>query len=291
MFPASDDEQFEFIKKIINDCDYYVLIIGGRYGSVGVDGISYTEKEYEYAKSIGIDVLGFVHSNVDEIVVAKTDRNEDARRRLVEFRERVCDGRIVKMWSDSKELPGLVSLSLHMAMKMNPAVGWVRASHAGSRELLEQINSLRQENEKLRKDLEKAIPHRIEVENLAGLDEIFEVTGKCRRMYTESERAWSYKFSWSDIFNMISPGLVQYPSHTIVKNDLELAIKDRILPGFVQLSINDQVFETIGVQLKAAGLVETKYLQTVKGGMNLFWNLTAVGKRKMFELRSVKRKV
>jgi Domain of unknown function (DUF4062) len=43
LFPAADEEQFEFIKKIIDDCDYYLLIIGGRYGSTAPDGVSYTE--------------------------------------------------------------------------------------------------------------------------------------------------------------------------------------------------------------------------------------------------------
>ena len=32
-FVAADIEQFEVIKKVIDLCDYYVLIIGKRYGS------------------------------------------------------------------------------------------------------------------------------------------------------------------------------------------------------------------------------------------------------------------
>ncbi|HJV93592.1 MAG TPA: DUF4062 domain-containing protein, partial [Azonexus sp.] len=44
LFPAADEEQWLFIKKIIDDCDYYLLVIGGRYGSTTSDGISYTEK-------------------------------------------------------------------------------------------------------------------------------------------------------------------------------------------------------------------------------------------------------
>ena len=32
-FCAADEEQFEYIKKVIDLCDYYVLIIGKRYGS------------------------------------------------------------------------------------------------------------------------------------------------------------------------------------------------------------------------------------------------------------------
>ena len=49
MFPALDMEQFTYIKSIIDDSDYYILIIAGRYGTLTSDGISYTEKEYDYA--------------------------------------------------------------------------------------------------------------------------------------------------------------------------------------------------------------------------------------------------
>ena len=48
-FPAIDEEQFEFIKRVIDDSDYYIVIIGGKYGSLTTEGISYTEKEYDYA--------------------------------------------------------------------------------------------------------------------------------------------------------------------------------------------------------------------------------------------------
>ena len=56
MFPATDEEQFNFIKKIIDNSDYYVVIVAGRYGSIAPDGLSYTEKEYDYAVSKGIRV-------------------------------------------------------------------------------------------------------------------------------------------------------------------------------------------------------------------------------------------
>jgi Domain of unknown function (DUF4062) len=48
-FFAADQEQLTYIEKIIDECDYYVLIIAGRYGSVDADGVSYTEREYNYA--------------------------------------------------------------------------------------------------------------------------------------------------------------------------------------------------------------------------------------------------
>ena len=64
MFSAADEDQWEIIKETIDSSDYYVLIIGKRYGSVidnGPDkGISYTEKEYRYAKSIGLPILAYI---------------------------------------------------------------------------------------------------------------------------------------------------------------------------------------------------------------------------------------
>jgi hypothetical protein len=44
-FPAADATPWELIRSMISDSDYYVLIVGGKYGSTGPDGISYTESQ------------------------------------------------------------------------------------------------------------------------------------------------------------------------------------------------------------------------------------------------------
>ena len=52
-FPAIDMDQFEYIKKVIDECDYYLLIIGARYGSTDKEGDEhYTEREFDYARSV-----------------------------------------------------------------------------------------------------------------------------------------------------------------------------------------------------------------------------------------------
>src|ERR1043165_6097881 len=62
LFPAADEDQLEFIKRVIDDCDYYVVIVGGRYGTTNTsDGLSYTEKEYEYAVERGLKVVALLH--------------------------------------------------------------------------------------------------------------------------------------------------------------------------------------------------------------------------------------
>jgi len=128
LFPAFDEEQFEFIKRIIDDCDYYLLIIGGRYGSITNEGISYTELEYDYALSLGLKVVAFLHSEPNKISVEKSDLDPALRQRLQIFRDKVSAGRLVKFWKHADELPGLVALSLSKTIKTYPAIGWVRAN-------------------------------------------------------------------------------------------------------------------------------------------------------------------
>jgi hypothetical protein len=179
LFPAADEEQLAFIKKVIDDCDYYLLIIGGRYGSTTAEGISFTEKEYDYAVSKGIEVIAFLHGQPDKIPLGKSEIEPEARKRLTEFRAKVSTGRLIKFWNSTAELPGLVALSLQKAIKAHPKPGWVRGGPTSNPELLAQLNELRQKNDQLQGRLASALanqPTRLEV-NLASADSKFVLKG------------------------------------------------------------------------------------------------------------------
>ena len=77
LFPATDQQQFDFIKRVIDRCDYYVVIVGGRCGSLADERISFTEMEYEYANERGVPVLAFLHRHPENIAVGKTDQNAE----------------------------------------------------------------------------------------------------------------------------------------------------------------------------------------------------------------------
>jgi hypothetical protein len=182
LFPAADEEQWQFIRRVIDDCDYYILIIGGRYGSVTAEGVSYTEKEYDYAVERGLDVLACVHSAPDEIAVGKSDITPELRSKLEAFREKVKTGRIVKFWTHAKDLPGLVAVSLGHTIRTHPGVGWVRANQVVSAEILDEMNVLRGRNEALRAGLERLESRQATVPELATMEESAELHGR----YTES---------------------------------------------------------------------------------------------------------
>lgn len=89
IFGSADEETWEAIKRQVAECDHYVVIIADRYGSTAPDGLSYTEKEYDYAREIGKPVLAFVHGKRDSIPRDKTETDTEKRRKLDAFIEKV----------------------------------------------------------------------------------------------------------------------------------------------------------------------------------------------------------
>jgi hypothetical protein len=287
LFPAADEEQLQFIKRVIDDCDYYLLIIGGRYGSTTAEGISYTEKEYDYAVSLGLKVIALIHENPGEIPFNKSEKDPVLRERLEAFRKKVSTGRLVKFWKSVDQLPSLVVTSLAHVMKTSPAVGWIRANKAGSEELLTEINELRKENARL---LAASAEFRPTIENLAGLQDEITLYGTYRHSSHRDSRSWSTKITWGEIFGYVSPYLIRIPNDEYVKSILASAafIKSGDSAYGDSPTLNDQTFRTVGVQLKALGLVNLQYSQTISGGRDLFWSFTPSGERLMMELRTVK---
>lgn len=289
LFPATDEEQWEFIKRVIDDCDYYLLIIGGRYGSTTEEGISYTEKEYDYAVEIGLKVVALLHEKPDNIPIGKSDISPELREKLKSFREKASNNRLIKFWNEPKELPGLVALSLSKTIKMFPAIGWVRATAVSNEELLGELNELRKENNALRSELSKAPKPTAAylIDNIAELDDKFTISGTYFNDY--GKRQWQSTLSWREIFSIISPYLSQNPNQEHVKEVLKKEIIKRDSISDRSNILNDQDFQTIAIQLKALGLIQTKYAQTVKGSMAMFWGFTPEGERLMVQLRAIRK--
>ena len=145
LFQAIDRKQFDHIKSVINECDYYILIIGARYGSMDNKGISYTEKEYNYAVRKKIPVLAFLHSDINLVPFGKADADKVLREKLEKFRNKVKKGRLVHFWSDPYELKSKVVSSLVEVFETHPQNGWVRANSIVINDAQLEIDRLQKE--------------------------------------------------------------------------------------------------------------------------------------------------
>ena len=284
LFPAMDEDQLNFIKKVIDDCDYYLILIGGRYGSVTPEGVSYTEKEYDYAIERGLKVIGLIHGAPGAIPVDKTDRDPVLAARLEKLKEKVKTGRLVKEWTVASELPGIVALSLTKTIKMYPGVGWIRGDAVASNELLEEMNSIRKKNAELEKLLDSTPVSSIAMDDIAGLEENFLVSGTYRASYDDDYAPWRYQLQLGKIFGLIAPHLLSHPHDELVKEIWAQAIFEEKKQSASSVELNDNAFQTLKIQFKGLGLVDLKYRDS-DDRRALHWSLTSTGEREMMRLR------
>jgi len=152
-FPAADEDQFKFIKSFIDQCDYYVLIIAGRYGTVAEDGLSYTHKEFRYAVSKGVPILVMLHGNRGAIATDNAEDSVAGKKRLNDFIAEAEKGRLRKTWESHEGLKLAVREALDYSKATKPRIGWVRGDAVASRQALEELNNVRRENDSFRRAL------------------------------------------------------------------------------------------------------------------------------------------
>lgn len=152
MFSAADEEQWNVIKKQIDQSDYYIVIVAHRYGSCDATGLSYTEKEYDYAVSQGVPALGFVVDDDISWPKDKSDTDRATLKKLKVFKEKV-KLKHVSFWKNGEDLYGRCSIALMKAFNTYPREGWVRASQVQDAAAAKEIVRLSSENASLRERL------------------------------------------------------------------------------------------------------------------------------------------
>lgn len=264
LFPAADQQQLEFIKRIIDRCDYYVVIIGGRYGSLADDNLSFTEKEYEYAASRGIPILAFLHGNPEKIEVGKTDQDSLKASQLSAFRERLANGRLVNFWTAPHELCTKVVISVVNATTLSPGIGWIRGDQAADVTILQELERLRVENERLSTRLHELEEVEISFSSqTAGPDELVNLTVSIHEqkpnakptLLSKESIAISLGSLFCEIFDRLLPEPSEYLLQGIVAN-ASLRLSNIEKPSGARPEVARDVVRHLGYHYEALGLIK-----------------------------------
>lgn len=307
LFPAADDDQWTLIKRLIDDCDYYILIVGGRYGSLNQEGISYTQMEYEYALKKEIPIISFLHKKPEEITAGKSEKDPELIKKLESFKE-LAQKKMCRYWEGAVDLGSQVSRSLVKLIKDKPRDGWVKASLVPSEDTTKEILQLKNEIESLKAELVGAKNNTPEgTEGLSqGSDYTefsYQVKAKSRdwrNSSTDQMYSSKLKCTWDDIFAEISPLMIDEVSENALKakvNDFieskesthlnkEFKKNEKFATDF---KIDDNDFHTLKVQFRALGMIKES---TKKHGIhdkNKYWTLTPFGDNVMTRLRAIKK--
>ncbi|SEE42748.1 DUF4062 domain-containing protein [Prevotella sp. lc2012] len=288
LFPAMDEEQFDFIKRVIDDCDYYLLIVGARYGSMDDNGVSYTEKEYDYAKEKGIPVMAFLHKDISSIPLGKADTDAVLKQKLENFRKKVETGKLVKYWDNADELNALVAISLPKTIKMFPRTGWVRANLQTNAESLQEINQLQKELSELREFKAKQDQDLSQLENnlkdrIAGLETIATIPGQNKhfdyKKHKDAVTTWKAQLSIKEIFEKLALYMIDNSlSDTQVRNRIARISFESTGKNFDRndnCQIELKTYQQIRLHLKLLGLIE---MCTIPECKSIYWQLSHNGK-------------
>ncbi|USU14206.1 DUF4062 domain-containing protein [Paraburkholderia fungorum] len=299
LFPAANDSQWDWIKKVIDESDYYIVIIGGRYGSVSKEsGLSYTEMEYRYAVETGKPVIGFLVEDASQLPHKLVEQQPGKVKKLEAFRDLVKN-RLCKFYNSPVDLGAKVSRSLTQLRKQYPRSGWVRADVLAALPSPDELLRLKSENEDLRRRLESyglegpksreflaSGSDTYQIDFVFTRSEKFEATGGFRSKGSQWEKIG---MSWDDIFALLGPSILRN-NNSYWNAAQPLASRIEYLSGavlteaypnskFSNFRISSDCIDTILLQLRALKLIE---LDDDKS-----WQLTAYGDNYLVSLLGV----
>ncbi len=303
LFKAGNETQLETIYRWIDSSDVYMLILGGRYGSVDIETQkSYTRLEYEYALEKGIPIFSVVLTDeflkTKSLVLEKEKVYEQSNKeKYNDFKDLVLS-KIVRMVNDSKDIMLAVHTTLHDFLEDYDLVGWIRENELeANTELLNQINEMNKENRQLHEIITDIRSELNAVNSTFESNLVFEggivtILGS----YTESSgtgynikhrtRNITKDITWDELFLLWSPRLTATLNSVSAKHQLEYCLRDYVGRSF---SLNDNQFHKIKIQYSALGLLNYRESRTTKGGTAEFISLTKKGRKYLEKSIAIKK--
>lgn len=304
LFPASNDDQWTLIKRVIDACDYYILIIGGRYGSLNDKGISYTQMEFEYALETGKPIISFLPKNAGNISASKTETDTEKRQKLEKFKE-LAQTKLVKYWENPEQLGSIVSRSMIRLIRDFPAEGWVKAGSAVDEKSVKEIARLQQINQELQEKLDQvSVEAPKGAEGLSQGDDEVLIDFQFRAWHSKKEDYYiinrSISFTWNDLFVAVAPYLIYEGTEALVIKTLNSLIRrnsEEIIEklekqgyrNFTNISILRDSYNIINVQFRALGLICLSVKKRQVTDSNVYWKLTPYGDTVMTQLMAIKK--
>lgn len=256
LFTSGDKSQWETIKRWIDESDVYMLILGGRYGSIEPDsGLSYTELEYNYALEIGKPLFACViQPDALDIKVREKGREvfENKNPQLLQDFQKKVLSNMSAFFDDCKDIRLCVLESLPEISATRELSGWISGKEVpDTKGLIDEVTKLNQENSDLKS-------------KNALLQKKLDVLKKSDQSY-----------DFDDIFMILDGIKVKVKKELVdTKEDMETTLltffyanKDRLVLGVTSRSNQDNytyfIYQEICPKLAIHGLVES---QDVKGG-------------------------
>jgi hypothetical protein len=260
--------------------------------------------EYRYALESGKPIISFLHRNPGQIVADKTEQSQEGKEKLASFRALV-EKRLCKHWDSPAELGSVVSRSLIQLIKAEPGIGWVRANELPDKDATLELLRLRRQVEELQAELARSRTTAPKgAEALAQGDEThsFKCTLATRPPDDYNSKYWVLDLtaSWNEVFSAVAPLMIHEAPEPRLKEALNKFATEKLLPQvremkdvvghrLREISLDDNDFQTVKIQLRAVGLMARSEKNRSVKDSGTYWTLTPYGDEVMTRLRAIPR--
>jgi hypothetical protein len=174
------------IRRRIDESDYYILLVGSRYGSLMPSGVSYTHMEYVYAATKQKPMIVLMHEAPEIRAVELQEQQIEGKLKFSDFRKVLLreQANNIVYWRDATDLAMVLRNAIPTLVRKHSAAGWVRVGQSSaSAELEKQCVALKKRVQELEQEREKwlaASAASIPNDGLAKGEDLFEIPYRCK---------------------------------------------------------------------------------------------------------------
>lgn len=295
LFPASDADAWSLIKEVIDGCDYYILILAGKYGSVNEEGVGFTEMEFDYAASTGKPIIVFLHENPDALSASDVEKTEIMQKKLNTFREK-AKSKHCKFWTSPEDLGGKVSRGLVQLRKRNPSPGWIPGKFAANETLLRELQELRAKVAQF--ELEAALERASTPSNIESLsqgEDLIPFDVSLKQNAKGEEKKTTLTCTWDTLLSYFGPNMLAECTDQEMMERVRLAYWHAVPETIDSFNTIDDlvlpyVFEDqIRIQFQALGYIAPGEKKRAVADRERYWRLTPNGERRMLSVCAIRR--
>ncbi|TEU24969.1 DUF4062 domain-containing protein [Alkanindiges illinoisensis] len=249
-----------FARRQIDDCDYFVLLLGGCYGDLSASGVSYMHLEYIYAVTKQKPILVLMHEAPDSRAPELQEKTGEGKSKFSDFRQQLQRERdVVVSYRNMRDLEMAVRHAMPQMIERYPSAGWIRPQN--TQKLQEEVDQLRQKIAQLELKNNVFREEAIQIPRVHP-DELFSFDYKVHAYQDGNfkELRPQRKMKWGEILAVLGPGFSPAaPEENFSRvineflNQTSLGDVRQVMPrahATARSQINIRALHTIKMQLK-----------------------------------------
>jgi len=285
-----------FARRQIDDCDYFILMLGSRYGELSASGVSYMHLEYIYAVTKQKPILVLMYEAPEGRAEEFQDKTQEGKLKFLDFRRQLQRERdMVMTFRDLRDLEIAIRHTMPQFLNRYPAQGWIRPNQ-------QQVQQLQDENEQLRQKLTQleqqqprvtSAPQRVaDLPQVQGHEEIaFDYKVHAYQDGNFRELRPQRQMTWNDLLMVIGPGFSPAMPEDSFAKILNDYLNSTALADVRDVMPRAHAVARCQVNIRALHMIKTQFKNNAwivpvgrDDRQRVLWELSPAGERQLSRL-------